>query len=419
LDLPLDMEPIAAFDRESELTSPSPAPSAELLLPNPAPDPDPADAPAFIDLFAGAGGLSYGLAMAGLFPAAALEIHPHAALTYQRNHRTPILVKDARATTANELASLARDTSPKIRRSGVIDCLVGGPPCQGFSFAGSKNRADSRNTLPLEFVRLVRQLRPSVFVFENVYGLVKLYKGAAFREILTELRSIPGYTVSYEVVSAQAYGVPSMRKRVLVVGTVRSSPFQFPEPTHVATELEALESGPRRFPCVTAGEALSDLDSLVNPGETTMEYTLPAVGAYQRWARRRSTELHNHQATSHSQRVIETFALIPPGRGPECLPPNLRSKKDGLQRIHPDRLCRAILSAPEDLIHYSRDRIPTVREQARLQSFPDNFVFMGQRTSGNQNRKAGYCSQTQQVGNSVPPLLAHAVGRSLRIHLEE
>lgn len=413
------MQPTSALDRQVELTGPSQAPSAELLLPDPAPNPDPAEAPAFIDLFAGAGGLSYGLAMAGLFPAAALEIHPHAALTYQRNHRTPILVKDARATTANELATLARDTSPRVRRSGVIDCLVGGPPCQGFSIAGSKNRADSRNALPLEFVRLVRQLRPSVFVFENVHGLVTLYKGAAFREILTELRSIPGYTVSHEVVSAEAYGVPSMRKRVLVVGTLRSSPFQFPEPTHLETGQGALEFGARRFSCVTAGEAISDLDSLVNPGESTMEYALPATSAYQRWARRRSTELHNHQATSHSKRVIETFALIAQGRGPECLPPTARSKKDGLQRIHPDRPCRAILSAPEDLIHYSRNRIPTVREQARLQSFPDNFVFMGQRTSGNRNRKTGYCSQTQQVGNSVPPLLAHAVGRSLRMHLEE
>lgn len=409
---------MTALDRAVEPTQASwPAPP-ELLLPDPDPDPDPDQAPAVIDLFAGAGGLSYGLAMAGLFPAAALEIHPHAALTYQRNHhRSPILVKDARTTTANELLELASATSRRVRRSGTIDCLVGGPPCQGFSFAGSKDRSDSRNTLPLEFVRLVRQLRPAVFVFENVYGLVKLYKGAAFRQILSELESIPGYRISHEVISAQTFGVPSMRKRVLVVGTVRSSPFAFPEPTHAAGDQVSLELGPPRLPCITAGEALSDLDSLEEPGESTMEYKLPATAPYQRWARRRATELYNHQSTAHSKRVVETFALIPQGKGPESLPPSLRSKKDGLQRIHPDRVCRAILSAPEDLIHYSRDRIPTVREQARLQSFPDNFVFMGQRTSGNQNRKAGYCSQTQQVGNSVPPLLAYAIGRSIRAHL--
>jgi DNA (cytosine-5)-methyltransferase 1 len=397
----------------------SPLATPELLLPDPHPHPDPSDSPSVIDLFAGAGGLSFGLAMAGLFPAAALEIHPHAALTYQRNHEgSPVLVKDARSTSANELLAMARSTSPRVRRTGTIDCLVGGPPCQGFSFAGSKDHSDQRNTLPLEFVRLIRQIRPVTFVFENVYGLVKLYKGEAFRRILAEIESIPGYRISHEVVSAETFGVPSMRKRVLIVGTLRSEPFEFPERTHASAGAATIELGDTyRFPCVTAHEALSDLDSLDTPGETATEYTLPPTGQFQRWARRGTTELHNHESTSHSQRVEDAFALIPQGGGPEFLPPALRSRKDGLQRIHPDRVCRAILSAPEDLIHYRRDRIPTVREQARLQSFPDSFVFMGQRTSGNQNRKGGYCSQTQQVGNSVPPLLAHAIGRALRSHL--
>jgi DNA (cytosine-5)-methyltransferase 1 len=399
--------------RALALTAPEP------LLPDPCPRPDPSEAPAVIDLFAGAGGLSYGLAMAGLFPAAALEIHPHAALTYQRNHPgSPVLVKDARATNAKELLTIAHSTSPRVRRSGRIDCLVGGPPCQGFSFAGSKNHADNRNTLPLEFVRLVRQIRPVVFIFENVYGLVKLYKGEAFRCILAELNDIPGYKVSHKVIAAETFGVPSMRKRVLIVGSLRSDAFVFPKSTHTSASKAKLElNGAYRFPCVTAQEALSDLDFLEEPGEARTEYKLPAVGMFQRWARRGADELYNHESTSHSKRVRDTFAMIPQGGGPDSLPPELRSKKDGLQRIHPDRVCRAILSAPEDLIHYRRNRIPTVREQARLQSFPDSFVFMGQRTSGNQNRKAGYCSQTQQVGNSVPPLLGFAIGRAVQTHL--
>lgn len=409
---------ISVLEQPPEPLAPQAPATTEAFLPGPTPKPDPAQAPAVIDLFAGAGGLSYGLAMAGLFTAAALEIHPHAALTYQRNHSAPVLVKDARVTSANELEALARATSSRFRRSGTIDCLVGGPPCQGFSFAGSKDQEDKRNTLPLEFVRLVRQLRPAMFIFENVFGLVKLYKGEAFKRILTELKAIPGYRVSYEVVAAETFGVPSRRKRVLIVGSLSSTPFAFPEPTHMSAGDESLQLYPRHLvPCVSAGEALSDLDCLDAPGEAAFEYILPAVGPFQRWARRSATELHNHESTAHSQRVIDAFALIPPGGGPEHLPPHLRSKKDGLQRIHPDRVSRAILSAPEDLIHYSRDRIPTVREQARLQSFPDTFVFMGQRTSGNQNRKAGYCSQTQQVGNSVPPLLAYAIGRAVRTHL--
>jgi DNA (cytosine-5)-methyltransferase 1 len=410
---------VVAVQENPEPTASVPLTPPRLLLPDPSPRPDRAEAPAIVDLFAGAGGLSYGLAMAGLFPAAALEVHPHAALTYQRNHGdSPILVKDARTATGNELMSLASATSPRVRRSGRIDCLVGGPPCQGFSFAGSKDRTDARNTLPLEFVRLVRQLRPSMFIFENVFGLVKLYKGEAFSRILLELKSIPGYVISHEVVSAETYGVPSLRKRVLVVGTTRSAPFAFPEPTHSSAGTSAVKlGGSYRFPCVTAGEALSDLDILEKPGDAALEYSLPPGGTYQQWARRGSTELHNHESTAHSQRVVDAFAHIPPGGGPGSVPAALRSKKDGLQRIHPDRVCRAILSAPEDLVHYSRNRIPTVREQARLQSFPDSFVFLGQRTSGNQNRKAGYCSQTQQVGNSVPPLLAYALGRAVRAHL--
>ena len=381
----------------------------------------PAVAPAVVDLFAGAGGLSYGLSMAGLHVAGAVEVHPHAALTFQRNHPgSPILVKDIAAVTAPELKAIAESSSGRAKRRGRLDCVVGGPPCQGFSFAGHKKRSDARNSLPFEFVRLVRQLQPSLFVLENVYGLVKLYKGEVFRELLGELQAIPGYQVSHEVLAAEEYGVPSMRRRVLVVGTKRGSAFQFPEPTHSGpggSEQQLLAEG--RLPWVTASEALSDLDFLTEPGSSAERYELPPQNEYQRWARGGSTHPHNHESTAHSERVRSVFSRIPPGSGPEALPPDLRSKKDGLLRMHPDRLCRAILSAPEDLIHYSQDRIPTVREQARLQSFPDAFVFMGQRTSGNQNRRNGYCSQTQQVGNSVPPLLAYALGRAIRAHLED
>ena len=376
---------------------------------------------AVLDLFAGAGGLSYGLEMAGLDVVGALEVHPHAALTFQRNHPdVPILVKDVGSTSAAELSGIARSVSSRVRQTGAIDCLVGGPPCQGFSFAGGKDRADRRNALPFEFVRLVRQLRPSLFVFENVYGLLKLYKGEVFKEILRQLQEIPGYRVDYEVLSAEGYGVPSMRRRVLIVGTRSASPFAFPEPTHASVEgrCEQLPEG-GKLPFVSASEAIGDLDFLDEPGESTDAYGLAPTTGFQRWARADSPVLFNHEATAHSDRVQSVFALIPPGKGPEVLPEGLRSRKDGLLRMHPDRLCRAILSAPEDLIHYARDRIPTVREQARLQSFPDRFVFMGQRTAGNQNRKAGYCSQTQQVGNSVPPLLAYAMGRAIRDHIGE
>ena len=404
--------------RPEDQTDPGPPARAQFSFPDAAPAPDLATAPAVLDLFAGAGGLSHGLAMAGLHPAGAVEIHPHAALTYQRNHPgSPVLVKDVRSASANELLGMVKSVSERVQRSGRIDCIVGGPPCQGFSFAGSKEQTDLRNTLPFDFVRLVQQLQPSMFVLENVYGLVKLYKGEVFRKLMEELADLPGYRVTHEVVSAEDFGVPSMRRRVLIVGTSLKKPFAYPQPTH--GPLETPSADLNLLPHVTAREALSDLDFLSLPGDSGNHYEQLPTSEFQKWARQGAVRLHNHESTAHSQRVSDIFSLIPPGHGPDALPPHLRSKKDGLLRIHPDRLCRAILSAPEDLIHYNRDRIPTVREQARLQSFPDTFVFMGQRTSGNQNRKAGYCSQTQQVGNSVPPLLGFALGKAIRAHLED
>lgn len=382
----------------------------------------PASAPVAIDLFAGAGGLSYGLGMVGIRTAAANEVHAHAGLTYRHNHPgTELIVGDARQLSGSELLTAASRALGRDVALGTVDCVVGGPPCQGFSLAGTKNRSDSRNDLPHHFIRLVLEMRPRVFLFENVYGLVSLYKGAVFEEILTAFRSMPGYAISYEILDATNYGVPSLRKRVIVVGTSLGRPFDFPEQTHrlprTAFQPARLFGSEGLFLTPTIGEAISDLDTLTEPGEVETEYKLPARSAYQFWARAVARVINNHESTKHSARVMNAFSFIPPGGGANDIPPEIRSKKDGLKRLHPEEVCRAILSAPEDLIHYSRDRIPTVREQARLMSFPDQFVFCGQRTSGNQMRKHGYCSQTQQVGNAVPPFLGAALGVALRNHL--
>lgn len=373
-------------------------------------------APVVVDLFAGAGGLSYGLAMAGFRPLAAVEHHPHAALTYQRNHPGSVaLVSGVQDVTAESLLGIASSMVGKDIAEGGLDLLVGGPPCQGFSTAGEKQIDDPRNDLFRHFVRLIGATRPTMFMFENVNGLVSMYGGKAFKRVLDELKTIPGYKLSHAVLNAEEFGVPSLRRRVFIVGTLRGSEFMFPNPTHGHLD-DGLFDNQLCSP-VTVAEAIGDLDFLSEPGEASWSYRIPAISAFQQWARQGSGSLYNHESTKHSERVMQAFSHVPIGGGAGHIPEEIRSKKDGLLRLDPEGVSRAILSAPEDLIHFSRNRIPTVREQARLQSFPDCFVFMGQRTSGNQNRKSGYCSQTQQVGNAVPPLLAYALGRQMREHL--
>ncbi len=363
--------------------------------------------PCAVDLFAGAGGLSHGFAMAGFHVAAAVEIHPDPASTCQRNHpETRVLVGDVTTMAPELILEAAGHSIGRPTRRGELDVMIGGPPCQGFSFAGEKNTGDPRNRLIGEFINLCGVLRPRIAVMENVPGLaqMKRYRGWMVDQIVKSFRDVGYDTVEWAILAAEDYGVPQQRRRLFFVAAREATTFSWPEPTH----------GPRPGcePFVTVLDAIGDLDFL-EAGESADDYRLAATTDYQREMRRGSRRLHNHQATRHSSRVMERFAFIPEGRGAEAIPLEMRTKKDGLLRLSRGGLSRAIVSAPEDLIHYRSHRIPTVRETARLQSFPDSFVFLGQRTSGNRNRRVRYCSQTQQVGNAVPPRLARAVAQAV------
>lgn len=376
-----------------------------------------------IDLFAGAGGLSQGLKEAGFKIIVANELHHDACETYRENHPdTRLIESDIKKVEPEAFLEEAEKATGEALEKGDIDLVAGGPPCEGFTPAGDKNENDPRNTLYQEYVRIVDYLRPKAFLMENVPGLTSLYNGKVLSEVKKEFNKL-NYNYKIKKLRACDFGVPQIRKRVFFIGFEDGTNPKFPEPTYYPTpsmfptpksssqsKLDRLPKPP------TIGEALSDLATL-GPGEEKTEYDLPPQTKFQERMRKNTERLYNHVATNHSNRVIDRFSRIPPGGDKNHLPERLRTKKDGRKRWHPKRLSRAVVS-PDDFIHYERNRIPTVRELARLQTFPDDYVFKGQRTAGNWRRKFEYCSQTQQVGDSVPVLLAKAVGESIREKLD-
>jgi DNA (cytosine-5)-methyltransferase 1 len=371
--------------------------------------------PIAVDFFAGAGGLSRGLKNAGFDVLVANEIHPDPCKTYQSNYpETNVLCEDIREVSSKEIVELAEDSAHEGLDVGDIDLVAGGPPCQGFSTAGEKQRDDPRNNLYKDFVRMVDELEPQSFLMENVTGLVNMYDGEALEEVLGMMDTLD-YSYDYEVLNAVDYGVPQKRKRIIFIGYHNSLDITPQHPEAICAPKSRLDGYNKPSP-VTIGEAISDLRFL-GPGETATEYELPPKTEYQEMMRSNSDELHNHVGTNHSQRVIDRFDAFEQGKGIDSVPEELRTKKSGTKKWHPNGQSRAITTLPNDFVHYSQPRIPTVRETARIQTFPDEHEFKGQRTAGNQGRTEEYCSQTQQVGNAVPPWLAEAVGRQVLIQL--
>lgn len=365
------------------------------------------DKPVGIDLFAGAGGLSLGLEHAGFKILAANEIHEDPSKTYRANHpEANLITRDVRDVEASEMLEQAETAAG--RGLDEIDIIAGGPPCQGFSTAGDKDEDDPRNNLYKDFVRMVEELQPRAFLMENVTGLASMYDGKAIEEVL-DLFDTLDYNYSYEKLNAINYGAPQLRKRLIFIGYRDGTTPQFPE--SACAPKSQLDGFTKPAP-TSIGEAVSDLRFL-GPGETATEYELPPETAYQEVMRENADKLHNHVATNHSDRVIKRFDKFPQGGDKWDIPEEYRTKKDGRKRWDENKHSRAITSSPDDFIHYERNRIPTVRETARIQTFPDDYEFKGQRTTGNWRRKFEYQSQTQQVGGAVPPWLGEYVGREI------
>jgi len=373
--------------------------------------------PTCIDLFSGAGGLSEGFRQAGFEIRAATDLFGAAALTHAENFPEmgdTFILQDIRTLDAEELAA----------KAGVepfdLDLIIGGPPCQGFSVMWRAAVDDPRNSLVDEYIRMVTHLLPRFFVLENVPGLYYMAGGAIAREMVRRFEEI-GYRAEYRMLFAPDYGVPQERKRFILIGTrIEGIPIPFPEPTHgKAGQQHALF--PLR-PYVTIGEAIGDLPVVeMGEGADELPYSQPPQSAYQAELREGSALVYNHVAPRMSQINIERFEHIKPGGSWRDIPFELlpagmqRAKRSDhtkrYGRMDPDKQACTILTKFYDphwgaYIHWEQTRGLTVREGARLQSFPDRFRFLGTREE-----------RYKQVGNAVPPLLARAIGRAIMAQL--
>jgi DNA (cytosine-5)-methyltransferase 1 len=375
--------------------------------------------PVAVDLFSGAGGLAEGLAWAGINVAVAVEKHPHPALTCAFNHpKTKVVCGDITNLTAKKIAGFVKEKT----NSRKVDLVAGGPPCQGFSPAGARNKNDPRNQLFKQFLEIVKGLKPRVFLFENVPGFAKLYDGYAFRGVVEGFREL-GYTMhnvpdkfprkgkisteDFPLLDALDYGVPQRRKRFILVGWKEGEVehgFQWPKETHGPNSKD-------KTPYVTVEEALSDLAFLTGGFESHV-YSKEPASHYQEQRQLHAEILCNHLATKHASKTVEMFKAMKPGCTIRTVPPEIRTGKQTMCRMDPDSYSKSVLALPDDFVHYSQHRIPTVREMARLQSFDDDFVFLGKRTTSDKSRRVDVPQYTQ-VGNAVPPLLAKKIGEAI------
>lgn len=333
-----------------------------------------------IDLFCGCGGLSLGFEMAGFDVKLAIDNWEDALVTYRHNHH--------RGNTLNaDLLHL--DPSEVEEKYDIHDVsvIIGGPPCQGFSVAGKRIIDDDRNKLYKSFVKFVAHFQPVAFVMENVPNILSIGGGAVKDAIIKDFSEL-NYKVSYKVLTASDYGVPQNRRRAIFVG-LRDKSFPFPEPTVIER--------------VTTSEALSDLpEESVADGE---KYPINAQSEFQKEMRAGASCLYNHQITIHTPETQRTIAMVPDGGNYKSLPQEmwgLRKVHIAWTRMNSQKPCFTIDTGHRHHFHYKYNRIPTVRESARIQSFPDIFVFQGSRTS-----------QYKQVGNAVPPLMAKGIAEVL------
>lgn len=344
-----------------------------------------------IDLFAGCGGLSRGFMDAGFDIIVGVDNDKDALNTFALNHNgaKPLIADLSKQETFDEIKKIAGDRT--------IDVIIAGPPCQGFSLTGPRSFDDERNKLYLAVIEMVRQYQPKGFIIENVPGMATLYEGQIKDEILKRFSAM-GYNIDCKILKACDYGVPQMRKRLIFMG-VRSDIGEprFPEP----------EFGPGTDkPYRTCRDAISDLPTRnIELGQAEDVYSGPALTEYQKMMRGTCDVLHNHIATNHKDFVKETIALVPEGGNYKDLPLGVGESRNfhmAWTRLDGNAPARTVDTGHRNLFHYDLNRVPTVRENARIQSFPDDFVFTGPRTK-----------QDRQVGNAVPPLLGKALGKVL------
>lgn len=371
------------------------------------------DALTSIDLFSGCGGLTKGFSMAGIRSIFASDIDENCEKTFKTNFPgVPFLCKDITQITKEEVDALIGNVVP--------DIIIGGPPCQGFSLANKRRNLvadDPRNRLFYGFVKFINWYSPRAFVMENVKGLLSMKDGEVLNTILDAFRNAGdygGYDVAYKVLLASDYGVPQNRERVIIIGTRRDLGIQprHPEPHHLDHK-------------VTVDEAISDLPPIeACQGAEVMKYPVSPQNDFQSLMRANMQYVTNHVAMRHTPRLIERFKAIRPGQSLVDVWETHGSVKRGApgeksevkfgqnnQRLFGDLPAPTIAASfQSNFIHPHLNRNFTAREGARLQSFPDDFIFEGMRTKMSWEKGL---SQYQQIGNAVPVLMAKAIGECI------
>lgn len=371
-----------------------------------------------IDLFAGCGGLSLGFEMAGFNIPLAIEKDEWASETYRKNHpSTQVITGDI--TQIIDLENLvSKENLP-------IDGIIGGPPCQGFSLSGNRDKNDPRNSLFMEFVRFVNYFKPKFFAMENVSGILsmKTKENKNVKDLILSEYDKAGYNVKICKLNAAEYGVPQSRLRIVFIGIRKDLPFIEekigPVPFLFGKDQITIEQAIMDLPQIDSGE-----------GQEFIEYSQTPQSDYQKWARTNSTGVYNHIAMRHTKRLVERFKNIDFGQSVADVDERYQQRKRGdaskisgkvfsqnNMRPYPDKPSPTVpASFQSNFIHPFLNRNYTAREGARLQSFPDTYMFCGKRTTMSWEKNL---SQYQQIGNAVPPLLAKAIANNIQEYIKE
>lgn len=410
--------------------------------------------PTFIDLFAGCGGLSLGLERAGFYPLFVNELNSDALETYllNRDEEFPHLREQFKSQDIKEVVSdekFFEDFFTRLKNefgknfsNGEVDLVAGGPPCQGFSGIGIRRSygVDKKqlpsNHLYQDMAYFVHKVRPKMFLFENVEGLLNSRwtsagnKGEIFADVLKTFRAIEGYNVRYKLIRARDYGVPQNRPRIILVGL--RSDIALPQ----SEDIDAVKSGFLPFPVGGYPDLIDVFSDLIDPnfeyGGKTLTYINPAKSDWQKEIRKmpsgallkKGHRLTEQEYSKHAPHVQERFQAMIDNGGK--IPEHMRTKKFA-QRLLPKHWGNhgptiTACSLPDDFVHVSQARTLTVREWARLQTFPDWYQFAGKRTTGGL-RRAGNPRENNferevpkytQIGNAVPVHLGEELGKHLK-----